>query len=98
VSTPAGQIEPQFPTLSAEKEFAQATGRAETAGLSDRRALHAVLSQRENRYLSRQLCWVLRIESLDTYILQPRDPADLDLLVAACGRCRARPMPTWWSA
>jgi hypothetical protein len=81
VSTPAGQIEPQFPTLSAEKEFAQATGRAETAGLSDRRALHAVLSQRENRYLSRQLCWVLRIESLDTYILQPRDPADLDLLV-----------------
>ena len=93
VSTPAyvyatGQIEPQFPTLSAEKEFAQATGRAETAGLSDRRALHAVLSQRENRYLSRQLCWVLRIESLDTYILQPRDPADLDLLVAA-----VRPMP-----
>jgi PatG Domain len=93
VATPAyvyaiGQIEPRFPTLSAEKEFAQATGRAETAGLSDRRALHAVLSQRENRYLSRQLCWVLRIESLDTYILQPRDPADLDLLVAA-----VRPMP-----
>ena len=93
VSTPAyvyatGQIEPQFPTLSAEKEFAQATGRAETAGLSDRRALHAVLSQRENRYLARQFCWVLTIESLDTYILQPRDPADLDLLVAA-----VRPMP-----
>jgi len=83
-----GQIEPQFPTLSAEKEFAQATGRAETAGLSDRRALHAVLSQRENRYLARQFCWVLTIESLDTYILQPRDPADLDLLVAA-----VRPMP-----
>ena len=28
-----GRIEPRFPTLSAEKEFAQATGRAETAGL-----------------------------------------------------------------
>jgi len=86
VATPAyvyaiGRIEPRFPTLSAEKEFAQATGRAETAGLSDRRALHAVLSQRENRYLARQFCWVLTIESLDTYILQPRDPADLDLLV-----------------
>ena len=93
VATPAyvyaiGQIEPRFPTLSAEKEFAQATGRAETAGLSDRRALHAVLSQRENRYLARQFCWILTIESLDTYILQPRDPADLDLLVAA-----VRPMP-----
>ena len=88
VVTPAyvyaiGQIEPRFPTLSAEKEFAQATGRAETAGLSDRGALHAVLSQRENRYLARQLCWVLTIEGLDTYILHPRDPADLDLLVEA---------------
>jgi hypothetical protein len=93
VATPAymyaiGQIEPRFPTLSAEKEFAQATGRAETAGLSDRRALHAVLSQQENRYLVRQLCWVLTIENLDTYILHPRDPADVNLLVAA-----VRPMP-----
>jgi PatG Domain len=78
-----GRIEPRFPTLSAEKEFAQATGRAETAGLSDRQALHEVLSQRQNRYLVRQLCWVLTIEGLDTYILHPRDPADLDLLVEA---------------
>jgi hypothetical protein len=96
VATPAyvyaiGQIDPRFPTLSVEKEFAQATGRAETVGLSDRRALHAVLSRRENRYLARQLCWVLTIENLDTYILHPRDPADIDLLVAAV---RPTPRPT----
>jgi PatG Domain len=78
-----GRIEPRFPSLSAEKEFAQATGRAETAGLTDRQALHAVLSERQNRYLVRQLCWVLTIEGLDTYILQPRDPADLELLIEA---------------
>jgi hypothetical protein len=78
-----GRIEPRFPTLSAEKEFAQATGRAETAGLTDRQALQEVLSQRQNRYLVRQLCWVLTVEGLDTYILHPRDPADLDLLVEA---------------
>src|SRR5689334_5096588 len=41
-----GRIEPRFPSLAVEKEFAQATGRAGTAGLSDRQALHAVLSQR----------------------------------------------------
>src|SRR5512147_1184868 len=34
-----GRIEPRFPTLSVEKEMAQATGRAETAGLTDRQAL-----------------------------------------------------------
>jgi len=86
-----GRIEPRFPTLSAEKEFAQATGRADTAGLSDRGALHAVLSQRENRYLVRQLCWVLTIENLDTYILHPRDATDVDLLV---GAVRPTPRPT----
>jgi hypothetical protein len=78
-----GRIEARFPKQSVEKEFAQATGRAETAGLTDRQAVQKVLSQRSNRYLTRQLCWVLTIEGLDTYILVPNDPADLDLLVEA---------------
>jgi len=76
-----GRVEPRFPRLGVEKEFAQATGRAETAGLTDPQALHTVLSHRQNRYLVRQLCWVLSVEGLETYILQPRDPADFDLLV-----------------
>ena len=78
-----GRIEPRFPRQSLEKEFAQATGRAETSGLTDRQAAQKVLSQRQNRYLVRQLCWVMTIEGLETYILTPRDPADLDLLVEA---------------
>jgi hypothetical protein len=85
-----GKIEPRFPSPSVEKEFAQATGRAETAGLTDRQAVHKVLSQRQNRYLARQLCWVMTIEGLETYILTPRDPADLDLLIEAL---RAAPSP-----
>jgi PatG Domain len=86
-----GRVEPRFPRLAIEKEFAQATGRAETAGLTDRQALYTVLSQRQNRYLARQLCYVLTIEGLETYILQPRDPADLELLVEAV---RPTPRPT----
>lgn len=78
-----GRIEPRFPRVSVEKEFAQVTGRAETAGLTDRQAVQKVLSERQNRYLARQLCWVLTIEGLETYILRPRDPADFDLLVEA---------------
>ena len=34
-----GRIEARFPRLSVEKEFAQATGRAETAGQTDQQAL-----------------------------------------------------------
>lgn len=78
-----GRVEARFPNLAAEKEFAQATGRADTAGKTDQQAFHAVLSQRENRYLVRQLCWVLTIQGLETYLLQPRDPADIDMLVDA---------------
>ncbi len=86
-----GRVEGRFPNPCVEKECAQATGRAETVGLTDRQALHEVLSQRQNRYLTRQLCWVLSIEGLETYILQPRDPADYELLVEALRPC---PRPT----
>jgi hypothetical protein len=78
-----GQIEARFPRPSVEKEMAQATGRAETAGRTDQQAFHQVLSQRENRYLARQMCWVLTVQGLETYILALRDPADFDLLIGA---------------
>ena len=74
-----GRMEPRFPSLSVEKEFAQATGRAETINLTDRQALRRVLKQ--NRYLLRQLCWVMTVGGLETYIVISRDPADANLLV-----------------
>jgi hypothetical protein len=84
-----GRVEARFPNLAAEKEFAQATGRTDTAGKTDQQTFHTVLSKRENRYLVRQLCWVLTIHGLETYLLRPRDPADFDLLVEAI-----RPAPS----
>jgi PatG Domain len=86
-----GRIEPRFPKISVEKEFAQALGRDKVAGLTDRQALHAALSKAENRYLVRHLCWVMSIEGLETYLLAPRDPVDLSLLVEAL-----RPTPQPW--
>jgi hypothetical protein len=76
-----GRVEPRFPRVSVEKEFSQVLGRDKASGLTDRQALHRVLSKPENRYLVRQLCWVMTIEGLETYILMLRDPADLSLLV-----------------
>ena len=84
-----GNIEARFPSISVEKEFAQATGRDKTSGLTDRQALYTVLSKPENRYLVRQCCFVMTVEGLETYILTPRDPADLGLLVEA-----VRPNPS----
>jgi hypothetical protein len=84
-----GRIEHHFPSPAIEKELAQAAKHAPTEGLTDGQRLHRVLSERSNRYIVRQLCWVLTIEEQDTYILVPRDPADWDLLVAAL-----RPTPS----
>jgi len=84
-----GRVEIRFPSLAVEKEFAQATSRVNTKGLTDRKALHAVLAERANRYLARHVCWVFTIEGLETYILVPRDPADYDQLLEA-----VRPQPS----
>jgi len=81
-----GRIEPRFPRLSVEKEFAQATGRADTAGQTDQQVLQSVLSKPENRYLARQLCWVMLVQGLETYLLQPRDPGEFELLVQTIRR------------
>jgi hypothetical protein len=75
--------------LGVEKEFAQVLGRGDTTGLTDREALQSVLSDRENRYLARRVCWVLTIEGMDTYLLLPSDPTTLDLLIAT-----VRPAPS----
>lgn len=84
-----GLIEARFPSLSVEKEFAQAAGREETAGQTDQEVFHSVLTQPQNRYLTRQLCWVFTVQGLETYILHPRDPRDYDQLVEAI-----RPQPS----
>ncbi len=83
-----GRIEARFPRLSVEKEFAQATGRADTVNLTDREALRKVLQ--DNRYLVKQLCWLMTVGGLETYVLYPRDPTDFNLLVEAL---RPKPRP-----
>jgi hypothetical protein len=84
-----GRVTPRFPNLSLEREFLQAAGRTEASGLGDRQLLRAVLSERQYRYLVRQLCWILTIDGIESYILQPRDPDDFTLLVDAL-----RPAPS----
>src|ERR1700735_3964956 len=43
-----GRIEARFPRLAVEKEFAQVTGRSESAGSTDQQVFYTVLSKPEN--------------------------------------------------
>jgi hypothetical protein len=64
--------------------IAQASAHLDSAdGLTDRQTLHAVLSIPENRYLGPATLLGDDIEGLETYILVPRDPMDLQRLVEA---------------
>jgi hypothetical protein len=84
-----GQIEPRFGTLAAEKEFAQISLRSDTAGMTDREVVASLLSERRNRYLARELCWIFSVETIPTYLLYPRDPLQIDDLVESL-----RPRPS----
>src|SRR5262249_10566226 len=72
-------------SIGVEKEFAQATGRAETTNLTDRQTFRSVLLEPQNRYLARQMCYVLSIQGIDTYIVRPRDPGDFTILIETLG-------------
>jgi PatG Domain len=76
-----GRVEARFADRATEMEFGHAARRSDTAGKTDHQTFHAVLSKGENRYLVRQLCWVLTVQGLETYLLVPRNPADIDLLL-----------------
>lgn len=78
-----GNIEARFPTIGIQKEYAQVNGRSDTRGMTDQAVLHETLADANNRYLARSMCYVMTINTVETYILQPRDSADFDLLIDA---------------
>jgi hypothetical protein len=81
-----GKVVHRFPNRSLELELAQATGRRreeETRGRTHEEVIHTALTDPANRYIARQICYVLTIEGLETYILIPTHPLDIDRLAEA---------------
>jgi hypothetical protein len=74
-----------------EKEIKQAVARVGGAPeATDRQAMSSVLQDPNNRYLLRQLCWVVLVQGIETYLILPRDPADYAALASVY---RAEPKP-----
>ncbi len=85
-----GHIEPpRYPLLSIEKEARQVMARGGASKDTDREVMAKLLRDPANKYLVRQLCWILSVQGVETYILMPRD-GDYQPLIDAY---RAEPNP-----
>lgn len=80
-----GKISARFPSIDIEKELAQVMRSTDTASLTDQQVLHQILSQPENAYLAREMCWVFSAQGLESFIVVPRSGIELSELIQALG-------------
>ncbi|MEX0171239.1 hypothetical protein [Streptomyces sp. LMG1-1-1.1] len=78
-----GQIHARFRDPGVEQEFNQVVSATDTTGLTTDEVLRDVLARPENRYLARQMQYVLTIQGVDTYDVVPSYSGDYDKLVEA---------------
>ena len=87
-----GKVTHRFPNKSVESEFFRVTSLSvtnETTGMTHHELRHKILTDPDNRYIARQGCYVLTVGNVETYIIIPSDPLDLDKFVQTL-----RPVPS----
>ncbi|MEG3152773.1 cupin domain-containing protein [Sphingomonas sp. ZT3P38] len=80
-----GRINARFPSIDIEKELAQVVRSTETVNLSDREVLHQVLSQPDNAYIAREMCWVFSVGGVETFTILPKSGIELAELIGSLG-------------
>jgi uncharacterized RmlC-like cupin family protein len=78
-----GRINARFPSIDIEKELAQVVRTTETVNLTDREVLHQVLSQNDNAYIAREMCWVFSVGGVEAFTIVPRSGIELAELVGS---------------
>jgi hypothetical protein len=77
-----GRLNARFPSLGAEKEYAQLAD-GDPDAIVRTTDLKETLSKEQNRYLARQICWVFSGPGGDSFLVVPRDGDDLNELLDA---------------
>ncbi|WEH18597.1 hypothetical protein [Streptomyces sp. VNUA24] len=78
-----GRVHAVFPDRSVKEEFSLVADAGGSRDATEADTLYRVLSAPENRYLARQMCYVLSVQDVETYVVEPAEPAGLDDLVDA---------------
>lgn len=77
-----GDVRASFPSQSLEQEFRAVANLRPTAPISQIE-LYRVLSQAPNIYIARDMCWVLKVDTVDVYLVVPRSFVELSDLIMA---------------
>jgi hypothetical protein len=78
-----GMLQARFPSPDVEKEFNQIVAGMNTSGKTDADLIYEVLSKAENAYLAREMSWVMVINNMDAFQVEPRSPLELGDMVEA---------------
>ncbi|MCB9795006.1 MAG: hypothetical protein H6741_20085 [Alphaproteobacteria bacterium] len=88
-----GTIQARIPSQSVEMELAQIPDYTMPSGVADsdpsmQAYLFEVLSNVQYLYIAREMCWVLQIQGIDSYILRPATTDALLSCITALGAIR----------
>jgi hypothetical protein len=79
-----GTVTPRFPNRSLEKAFLELIpDKVSDIEPTDRERLYQVLKEPQNHYIAREMCWVFTVESVDTFLIEPRSDTELAGLIDA---------------
>lgn len=93
-----GSVQTMFPSLSVEKEFFQAIeGTIPPNQPPSDSLLFKCLSKSDNLYIAREMCWLLRKDGVDCYVVLPPSYSQLTGLIESIAPRLGRygPSPGW---
>lgn len=76
-----GELALDLPTPGIRREFARVAEQQLGVQDLDEATIRALIARPENRYLARMACWVLAREGVPVFLVRPRNPEALDLLI-----------------
>lgn len=75
-----GEIDPVFPTVDIENEFHRVAVLSKCTA-SDDQLLYDILSKEQYRYIATEIRWVMKINNVKTYLINPLGEAELKELI-----------------
>lgn len=71
-----GNLQPIFSSNSIQNEFSYACQQANVSPVASS-SYYEILSQAENFYIAKEMCWLMQISGIDSYIVHPKTDAVL---------------------